>query len=203
MIDCGIDAATLDETIEQMKAHLGLKALDAILVTDMHGDHVLGALTAPEVGRQALDPRLRGRKFEQPEGSTTPPRPGPTGRTMWADQVRPRLQARPEDRMGRLRADRGLDARPDGIRLLHPRLRSTAGTWPSPATTVRRPRDPAQDGHEAVSPTTARILEEGYIYGAEYLRKLQPDLIVAGHSFIMDRPKDLIQRYMQMVPRHA
>jgi len=55
--------------------------------------------------------------------------------------------------------------------------------------------DPAQDGHEAVVAHNSAIFEEGYIYGAEYLQKLQPDLIVGGHSFVMDRPKQLIERY--------
>ena len=41
----------------------------------------------------------------------------------------------------------------------------------------------------------AAIFEEGYIYGAEYLWKLQPDLIVAGHSWVMDRPSQMIERF--------
>ena len=39
------------------------------------------------------------------------------------------------------------------------------------------------------------ILEEGYIYAADYLRRLQPDLIMGGHSYVMDHPKELIERY--------
>jgi len=41
------------------------------------------------------------------------------------------------------------------------------------------------------------ILEEGYIYGADYLRRLKPDILPGGHSFVMDHPKDLIDRYYQ------
>ncbi|MCY2992940.1 MAG: MBL fold metallo-hydrolase [Planctomycetota bacterium] len=59
------------------------------------------------------------------------------------------------------------------------------------------PDDPEQDGHEAVCARNSAILEEGYIYGADYLRRLQPDLILGGHSFVMDHPKDLIERYYQ------
>jgi hypothetical protein len=39
------------------------------------------------------------------------------------------------------------------------------------------------------------ILEEGYIYGAEYLSRLAPDMMVGGHSFVMDRPTAFIERY--------
>jgi hypothetical protein len=41
------------------------------------------------------------------------------------------------------------------------------------------------------------ILEEGYIYGAEYLRRIKPDLLVGGHSFVMDHPGAFIERYRQ------
>ncbi len=43
MIDCGLDPATIDVTLEQMQKRLGLVGLDAVLITHMHGDHVLGA----------------------------------------------------------------------------------------------------------------------------------------------------------------
>ena len=39
------------------------------------------------------------------------------------------------------------------------------------------------------------ILEEGYIYGAEYLTRLHPDLLMGGHSFVMDHPAAFIERY--------
>jgi hypothetical protein len=39
------------------------------------------------------------------------------------------------------------------------------------------------------------ILEEGYIYGAEYLHRLQPDILLGGHSHVMDKPAGLIERY--------
>jgi hypothetical protein len=39
------------------------------------------------------------------------------------------------------------------------------------------------------------ILEEGYIYGAEFLKRLKPDLLMGGHSFVMNRPAAFIERY--------
>jgi hypothetical protein len=58
------------------------------------------------------------------------------------------------------------------------------------------PADPQQNGHEAVVARNSAIFEEGYLYGAEYLQKLQPDLIVAGHSWVLDRPHGMIERYV-------
>jgi hypothetical protein len=40
------------------------------------------------------------------------------------------------------------------------------------------------------------IFEDGYLYGAEYLQTLQPDLIVAGHSYVIDHPKEMIERFV-------
>jgi len=53
------------------------------------------------------------------------------------------------------------------------------------------PDNPNHTGHEAVVAHNSAILEEGYIYGAEYLSRLKPDLIIGGHSHVMDRPAQL------------
>ena len=81
MIDCGIDQATLDATIQQMQQRLGLKSLDAILVTHMHGDHVLGARRRgtggePSCGRWTAWPK----RSSNLNVLTTPPCLGPMGR---------------------------------------------------------------------------------------------------------------------------
>ena len=57
------------------------------------------------------------------------------------------------------------------------------------------PDDPTQTGHEAMVAHNSAILEEGYIYAGEYLSRLQPDILVGGHSFVMDRPAPFIERY--------
>jgi len=57
------------------------------------------------------------------------------------------------------------------------------------------PDDPKQTGHEAVVAHTSAILEEGYIYGAEYLARFKPDILIGGHSFVMDRPAECIERF--------
>jgi hypothetical protein len=57
------------------------------------------------------------------------------------------------------------------------------------------PENPAHTGHEAVVAHNSSVLEEGYIYGAEYLARVKPDLLVGGHSYVMDRPAAFIERY--------
>ena len=68
LVDCGVDKGTLDATFQQLRERLGLKAIDAILITHMHGDHIL---TAPYVREKwgaklwSLDRVVE--KCEQPE----------------------------------------------------------------------------------------------------------------------------------------
>ncbi len=197
MIDCGlVDEATLDATIEQMHQHLGLKGIDALLVTHMHGDHVLGAA------------HLRER----------------WGARLWTlDRVAPPLE-QPErfDYAAQLWSY-SRDVKPVAFdRLFTP---GETFTWEGYELTVdwmpgqtefaccihgmidgRRvaftgdnivgdPDNPQHDGHEAVCCRNSAILEEGYILAADYLRRLKPDLLMGGHSFVMDRPGELIERY--------
>ncbi len=44
LLDCGLlDEKMLDTALEEMRAHFGLKAIDAVIVSHMHGDHFLEA----------------------------------------------------------------------------------------------------------------------------------------------------------------
>ena len=45
------------------------------------------------------------------------------------------------------------------------------------------------------------IPEEGYLYAAEYLSKLQPDIIMGSHSYVMHEPAAFIERYRQWAQR--
>ena len=54
---------------------------------------------------------------------------------------------------------------------------------------------PSQNGHEAFVARNSGILEEGYIYGAELMTRVRPDLILAGHSWAIAHPMPLIKRY--------
>ena len=192
----------LDTALEGMREHLGLKAIDAIVVSHMHGDHFLEAPYLREKWGApiwALENMVD--KMEHPE---------------WFDYAAP-IQAygkrNPDGTpMAGVRVDRAL--RPgttfdwEGHRFtvdwmpgqtefalcLHGEIdgREVAFTGDH---IFGDPDNPAQTGHEAVVAHNSAILEEGYIYGAEYLTRLQPDILIGGHSFVMDRPARFIERY--------
>ena len=39
------------------------------------------------------------------------------------------------------------------------------------------------------------VNETAYLYAANYLKRLQPDLLIGGHSFVMPEPAAFIDRY--------
>jgi glyoxylase-like metal-dependent hydrolase (beta-lactamase superfamily II) len=203
VVDCGlVGEQLLDTALEGMREHFGLKAIDAIIITHMHGDHFL---EAPHLREKwgapiwALDNMVD--KMEHPE---------------WFDYAAP-VQAygaqNPDGSpMTGVRVDRafkpGETFEWEGVQFavdwmpgqtefalcLHGEIdgRKVAFTGDN---IFGDPEDPEQTGHEAVVAHNSGILEEGYIYAAEYLTRLQPDLLVGGHSFVMDRPAEFIERY--------
>jgi hypothetical protein len=57
------------------------------------------------------------------------------------------------------------------------------------------PDDPRHTGHEAVNARNSAVLEEGYLYCGEYMKRVNPDLLMGGHSYVMDRPAAMIERF--------
>ena len=201
--DCGLlDERLLDTALEGMRTNFGLKAIDAIIVSHMHGDHFLEATHLREKwGAQiwALDRMVD--KMEHPE---------------WFDYAAP-IQAYGKKsadgtRIKGVRVDRAFKSGESFVRegkkftldwmpgqtefalCLHGEIdgRKVAFTGDN---IFGDPDDPKQTGHEAMVAHNSAILEEGYIYGAEYLKRLKPDLMMGGHSFVMDRPAKFIERY--------
>ncbi|MCL4180379.1 MAG: MBL fold metallo-hydrolase [Verrucomicrobia bacterium] len=203
VVDCGLlGEELLDNALDGMRAHFGLKAIDAIIVTHMHGDHFL---EAPHLREKwgapiwALENMVD--KLEHPE---------------WFDYAAP-IQAygkkNPDGSpMTGLRVDRAfkpgetfdweghrftvdwMPGQTEFALCLHGEIdgRRVAFTGDN---IFGDPDNPSQTGHEAMVAHNSAILEEGYIYGAEYLTRLQPDILVGGHSFVMDRPAQFIERY--------
>lgn len=203
VVDCGlIDEQSLDTALEGMRERFGLTAIDAIIVTHMHGDHFLEAPRLREKWGApiwALDNMVD--KMEHPE---------------WFDYAAP-IQAyghkNPDGSpMNGVRVDRAFQPGEtfewDGYRFtvdwmpgqtefalcLHGEIdgRKVAFTGDN---LFGDPDNPTHTGHEAVVAHNSGILEEGYLFAAEYLTRLQPDLLVGGHSFVMDRPREMIERY--------
>jgi glyoxylase-like metal-dependent hydrolase (beta-lactamase superfamily II) len=199
LVDCGLlDHKFLDTAIERIQQHLGLKQIDACVITHMHGDHMLEADHLRNTwGAQVwvLDNMVD--KCEHPE---------------WFDYVAS-IESYPTG-VAHLRVDRSftpgeafdwrgyhftIDWMPGQTEFALAMRgmidgRSVVFTGDN---IFGDPADPKQNGHEAVVARNSSILEEGYIYGAEYLKRINPDIIVGGHSYVMDRPAQMIERYRQ------
>lgn len=197
VVDCGLlDEKFLDAAIEGLRAKLGLKQIDAAIITHMHGDHFL---QAPHLRQKwgaqlwALD--RMGPVCEHPE---------------WFDYAAP-IQAYGSGVDG-VRFDRLFK---DGERLDWEGYHFTVDWMPGQTefalcltgvidgrkvaftgdNLFGDPADPAETGHEALVAHNSAILEEGYIVAGEYLHRLKPDLLLGGHSYVMDRPAKFIERY--------
>jgi glyoxylase-like metal-dependent hydrolase (beta-lactamase superfamily II) len=201
--DCGLlDEGFLDTALEGMRQHFGLTAIDAIIISHMHGDHFL---EAPHLRKKwgaqiwALENMVD--KMEHPE---------------WFDYAAP-IQSygkrNPDgSSMTGARVDRALKSgetftwenyqftvdwmpgQTEFALCLHGTIdgRKVAFTGDN---IFGDPDNPEQSGHEAMVAHNSAILEEGYIHGAEYLSRLKPDLLMGGHSFVMDHPAAFIERY--------
>ncbi len=197
LVDAGLlDNKFLDRTIELARERLGLKFIDAVLVSHMHGDHFLNA------------PHLRDK----------------WGTKVWAlDRMVDKMQA--PERFDYAASVQSYNAGFDSVRVDRV-LKSGevidwegfrfAADWMPGQTEFAMclwgmidgrkvaftgdhifgdARDPKHSGHEAIVARNSGILEEGYILGAEYLARLKPDILIGGHSYVMDRPAGLIDRY--------
>lgn len=199
VVDCGLfNIEFLDKAIQRMHDRLGLKQIDAVIVTHMHGDHCQEA------------PHLREK----------------WGAELWTlDRVAP-ICEKPENYdysapintyqkgFDRVQFDRLLA---DGETIYWEGYNLTVDWMPGQTEFAlclhgeidgRRvvftgdnifasTTDPAQTGHEAVVARNSCILEEGYLYAAGVLHALQPDLIIGGHSWVLEKPAALIARYRQ------
>jgi glyoxylase-like metal-dependent hydrolase (beta-lactamase superfamily II) len=196
-IDCGLfDNAFLDRALERMRERLGLKQIDACIITHMHGDHMLNANHLREKwGARVWALENMVEKCEHPErfdyaalveaygkdlDSVSIDRALKAGETLDWEGYRLRIDWMP----GQTEFALCVSGRIDG------KLVAFTGD-----NLFGNGADPNQDGHEAVVARNSAILEEGYIYGAEFLSRLKPDLILGGHSWVIDSPGPMIERY--------
>jgi glyoxylase-like metal-dependent hydrolase (beta-lactamase superfamily II) len=202
-VDCGLlDETFLDAALDGLREHYGLKTIDAVLITHMHGDHFLEAPHLREKwGAKIWALENMVDKMEHPEWfDYAAPiqaygKKNPDGSPMTGVRVDRAFQ--PGERFTwegyRFRVD-WMPGQTEFALCLHGVIdgRKVAFTGDN---IFGDPEDAAQTGHEAMVAHNSAILEEGYIYGAEYLKRLKPDILVGGHSFVMDRPAKFIERY--------
>ena len=197
VVDCGLfQKEFLDKALRLMHERLGLKKLDAVIVTHMHGDHCQEAPHLREKwGAQlwTMDRVVDKCRFPERFDYVAPintygkgidsikfDRVLRDGETFyWEDYV-----LTVDWMPGQTEFALCLHGTIDGRRVAFTGDNIFASTT-----------DPAQTGHEAVVARNSCMLESGYLYAAEYLHGLAPDLIIGGHSWVMDQPRDLIERY--------
>ena len=195
--DCGLlDVKFLDTAIAGMKERLGLKSIDAVLISHMHGDHFLQAPHLREkYGTKIWAIDRMGPVCEHPE---------------WFDYSAP-IQAYgigvdgvKFDRLFRDGETFEWEGYKFQVDWMPGQTEFALAVWGmidgkkvvfTGDNLFGDPDDPRHTGHEAVVAHNSAILEEGYIQGAEYLSRLKPDLIMGGHSYVMDNPAAFVERY--------
>lgn len=201
-VDCGLfDRSFLDQTIERMKEKLGLKAIDAIFVTHMHGDHALDAdHVRTKYGAKLWTMEGVADKFERPFDydlsallpfySNANKETGPlkfdrvikNGEVIEWEGYSFVVDWMP----GQTKYHACLHGQIDGRRVAFTGDNIFASTT-----------DPKQGGNECVLARNGGTLEEGYLYAASYLHDLGPDLLIGGHCWVLDHPAALIERFRQ------
>jgi len=197
VVDCGLlDTRFLDASLDGLRQNFGLKAIDAVIITHMHGDHFL---EAPHLREKwgakiwALDNMVA--KMEHPERFDYAAPIQAYGRGF--EGVRVDRAFKPGETFEWEGYKFTVDWMPGQTEFalcLHGQIdgRKVAFTGDN---IFGDPDDPTQTGHEAMVAHNSAILEEGYIYSAEYLHRLKPDILVGGHSFVMGRPAEFIERF--------
>jgi glyoxylase-like metal-dependent hydrolase (beta-lactamase superfamily II) len=199
IVDCGLfKKEFLDKSIALMKERLGLKQIDVVLVTHMHGDHCLEAphlrdmhgakiwtmnrVVAPVSRPLHFDYCAQVNTYGKEIDSIAFDKVFQEGDTFTWEGFKLTVDWMP----GQTEFALCLHGIIDG--------KKVAFTGDN---IFGSSSDPSQNGHEAVVARNSCILEEGYIYAAKYLKKLQPDLLLGGHSWAMAEPAKLIDRYLE------
>jgi glyoxylase-like metal-dependent hydrolase (beta-lactamase superfamily II) len=203
LVDCGLfDRGHLDRVLDGARDRLGIRQIDAVLVTHMHGDHFLDAEHVRKTRGAAIWTHERvADLLERPLDYDY-------------DALIPAYRERPTGDIRSLKVDRVIR---DG-EVIHWRGHDLACDWMPGQTEFAccvhgvidgkrvaftgdnifgAPGDPAQHGHEAVVARNACTVEEGYGYAGRYLHSIAPDLILGGHSWAIADPRPLIDRFME------
>ena len=196
-VDCGLfEPKFLDDALAGMEAKLGLKGIDAVIVTHMHGDHFLQAphLQAKYGTKIWMLDRMVA-PCERPEDFdySAPVQAYGAG----FDRVKVDRAFKDGEKFewegftfqvdwmpGQTEFALGMHGTIDGRKVLF-----------TGDNVFGDPDDPRHTGHEAVNARNSAILEEGYLYCGEYMKRVAPDFMMGGHSYVMDKPAAMIERF--------
>ena len=184
ILDCGLlPREMLEELIVGMRQHMGLKHIDAFRISHMHGDHfLLGPLLREKYGAESwtldrvVGPIENPRHYDDAalisaydSGFDGMPidRAFGDGESIEWEGYRIQIDWMP----GQTEFGCSLWLEMDGKKIVF-----------TGDNLFGNPFDSGQDGHEAVVARNSCIFEEGYLHAANYLRRLDPDILMGSHS---------------------
>lgn len=197
VLDAGLfSQEMLEEIIVGLRAHLGLKQIDAFWISHMHGDHfLLGPTLKEKYGAEAwtldriVDRCEHPRRYDYAalvsaygdgfDGMKID-RSFRDGETVEWEGYRIQIDWMP----GQTEFGCSLWLDIDGNRVVF-----------TGDNLFGSSSDPEQNGHEAVVARNSAIFEEGYLYGSRYLMDLKPDIVMGSHSYVMPDPAAFLKRY--------
>jgi len=197
VLDCGLfPEIFLHRLIQGMKKHFGLKQIDALWVSHMHGDHfLLGPVLREKYGTKTWTLDSIVDKCENPRrydyaallysyGSKIDgmkiDKAFRDGESVEWEGYKVQVDWMP----GQTEFGCCLWLEIDGKRIAFTGDNLFADS-----------SNPKQNGHEAVVARNSAIFEEGYLLGSRYLKDLKPDLVMGAHSYVMPNPAGLLDRY--------
>ena len=196
LLDCGLfPKLVLERILGDMRQHLGLKQIDACWISHAHGDHFTLFPALQDHGVKFWTMDTIADKCENPRYYDYPAMIGAYNagfeqakidRILKAGEVIEweGYQLHVDWMPGQTEFGNALWMMLDGHKVVF-----------TGDNLFGDPSDPAQNGHECVNARNSAILEEGYLVAANYLQKLQPDIIVGAHGVLMTEPKAFIDRY--------
>lgn len=206
LLDCGLfPKLVLERIISDMKAHLGLKQIDACWISHSHGDHFTLFPALQDHGVKFWTMDSIADKCENPRFYDYPAMIGAYNAGFESAKIDRILK--PGDVIdwegyklhidwmpGQTEFGNALWLELDGKRVVF-----------TGDNLFGDPADPAQNGHECVVARNSAITEEGYLVAARYLQQLKPDIIMGAHGVLMTEPTAFIERFhdwAQRIIRH-
>ena len=197
ILDAGLfPQAMLEEIIVGLRAHMGLKQIDAFWISHMHGDHfLLGPTLKEKYGAKAWTLDRIADKCEFPRrydyaalvsaygdgfDGMKIDKPFRDGESIEWEGYKIQVDWMP----GQTEFGCCLWLELDGKRIAF-----------TGDNLFGNPADKKQNGHEAVVARNSAIFEEGYLLGSRYLKNLKPDIVMGSHSFVMHDPAEFLGRY--------
>ena len=197
ILDAGLfPKAMLEEIIVGLRAHMGLKQIDAFWISHMHGDHfLLGPELKEKYGAKAWTLDRIADKCEFPRrydyaalvsaygdgfDGMKIDKPFRDGESIEWEGYKIQVDWMP----GQTKFGCCLWLEIDGKRIAF-----------TGDNLFGNPADKKQNGHEAVVARNSAIFEEGYLLGSKYLKDLRPDIVMGSHSFVMHDPAEFLGRY--------